>query len=231
MVSAEHAEAFRTMAAAVIEAGQQWARIAADVTAALGACTEPAEPVPAPRSTKVATIAKHVKVTKDNLVDRRPTVDVVADSASLTRAERKILAALAQHGTRTTTQVALLTGYSHKSGGYRNALSSLRTKGFITGRGDVTATAAGLDALGPYDPLPAGADLREWWKTTHLGKAERSILDVLANEWPQPVAMDVIADRTGYSASSGGFRNALSRLRSLELAAGRGELVLSESLV
>lgn len=64
----------------------------------------------------------------------------------LPKAQRAILTALAQHGRRSTTQVALLTGYSSKSGGYRNALSALRSAGLIEGRGDLTATAAGLQA-------------------------------------------------------------------------------------
>lgn len=150
---------------------------------------------------------------------------------SLPKAQRAILAALAQHGGRTTTQVALLTGYSHKSGGYRNALSSLRSAGYIEGRGDLTITDAGIQALGPFDPLPTGPALRDWWKQHHLGKAERAVLDVLTDAWPNPVSVDEIAQATGYSPTSGGFRNALSRLRSLELAAGRGELVISDQLM
>ncbi|GEL46613.1 hypothetical protein CHO01_17290 [Cellulomonas hominis] len=149
---------------------------------------------------------------------------------SMSKAERAILSVLAQHGERSTTQVAILTGYSHKSGGYRNALSKLRTAGYIDGRGQVTATPAGLDALGPYDELPTGAALRAWWGQQHLSKAERAALDVLARAYPYPVEVAAIADATGYSATSGGFRNALSRLRSLELASGRGALVMADAL-
>ncbi len=43
--------------------------------------------------------------------------------------------------------------------------------------------------------------------------------------------MDFIAEATGYSATSGGFRNSLSRLRSLQLAAGRGELTVADTLM
>lgn len=150
---------------------------------------------------------------------------------NLPKAQRAILTALAQHGRRSTTQVALLTGYSSKSGGYRNALSALRSAGLIEGRGDLTATAAGLHKLGRYEPLPTGPALLAWWKDAHLGKAERAIVDVLATNYPDPVEIQAIADQTGYSATSGGFRNALSRLRSLELATGRGELQLNPTLL
>lgn len=137
----------------------------------------------------------------------------------LPKAERLVLAALAQHGTLASTQAAILTGYSHKSGGFRNALSSLRTAGRIIGPGSaMTATEAGLADLGPVEPLPTGADLRRWWQERHLGKAERLIVDVLAGRPGEQVPVTEIAAATGYSASSGGFRNALSRLRSLRLA-------------
>jgi uncharacterized protein len=156
---------------------------------------------------------------------RKPT----GGDGKLARAERAILTVLAQHGPRTTVQVALLTGYSHKSGGFRNALSSLRTAGFLTGRGTVEATAEGVAALGDWEPLPQGPALVEWWYG-QLGRAERLILAELVQAWPSSVTVNEIAARTGYSATSGGFRNALSRLRSLQLAAGRGELAAAEEL-
>lgn len=152
-------------------------------------------------------------------------------SPTLPKAQRRVLTVLAQHGSRSTTQVAILTGYSHKSGGFRNALAALRSAGWIDGRGDIVITQAGLEALGAWDPLPAGRDLLEWWKAEHLGKAERAIVDVLVDHHGGPVDVATIAERTGYSASSGGFRNALSRLRSLEIASGRGELALNPELL
>lgn len=175
----------------------------------------PPRPQPAPRTAEPAAIANgHKPITGD---------------VKLTRAERAILTVLAQHGARTTVQVALLTGYSHKSGGFRNALSSLRSGGLITGRGSVEATDAGVSALGVWEPLPRGSALTEWWYG-QLGRAERLILAELVAAWPAALATDEIAARTGYSATSGGFRNALSRLRSLQLAAGRGELRAADEL-
>lgn len=54
---------------------------------------------------------------------------------------------------------------------------------------------------------------------------------MLAVNWPTDVAVEEIASETGYSMTSGGFRNALSRLRSLELASGRGALVIADTLM
>jgi len=172
----------------------------------------PAEPSPRPAPTPVPTAA-------------------AAPDGRLPKAQRAILSVLAQHGRRTTTQVALLTGYSHKSGGFRNSLSSLRSAELIEGRGDIDITPEGLRVLGHYEPLPTGPALIEWWKREQLGKAESAILDVLVEHWPAAVPVDSIAEVTGYSGTSGGFRNSLSRLRSLQLAAGRGELAAADTLM
>ena len=67
------------------------------------------------------------------------------------------------------------------------------------------------------------------WPAVH--KAERNILDVLVSRWLAAVPVDQIAAEAGYSATSGGFRNAMSRLRSLQLASGRGELVINDALM
>jgi hypothetical protein len=153
--------------------------------------------------------------------------------AKLAGGERRILAALAQHPQgRTKVQVALLTGYAHSGGGFSNYLSSLRTRGFIEGSGDnLRATDAGLDALGPFDPLPTGRALFELW-LGQLGKAEREALQVLYDAYPEALSKEEVARRTpsGYAPDGGGFANALSRLRTLELIQGRGELRASDTL-
>lgn len=146
-------------------------------------------------------------------------------------AERQILTVLAQHGQRSTNQVALLTGRSHKGGGFRNALSALRSACFIEGRGDISITDAGRAALGSWERLPApGPGLITWW-SEQLDKAPRMILNHLADNPDRDVPIAEIADATGYSPAGGGFRNAVSRLRSLDLAQGRGELRINPGLV
>lgn len=79
--------------------------------------------------------------------------------------------------------------------------------------------------------MPSGHDLIDWWKREQVRKAERAILDVLVGAWPGAVTIEAIAAATGYSATSGGFRNSLSRLRCLQLAGGRGELTVSDTLM
>jgi hypothetical protein len=148
------------------------------------------------------------------------TARTPADPSSLGKAERAILAALATHGTRSSTQVALLTGYSSKGGGFANALGKLRSAGRIVGARDaLSITEEGAAALGRFDPLPSGTQLVDYW-LTRLGKAERAILSALVDAWPASLSNEQIAERTGYAAGGGGFANALGRLRTLELITG-----------
>jgi hypothetical protein len=150
----------------------------------------------------------------------------------LSQAKRLILTALAQYqGSRTKNQVAVLTGYAVNGGGFNNAISSLRTTGYIiTGHGDqLDITDSGLAALGSFDPLPTGPDLLDHWMRK-LPKAQSKALHVLVEAYPEPLPKDEVAARAGYKAAGGGFTNAISRLRTLELISGRGELRASEHL-
>jgi hypothetical protein len=63
-----------------------------------------------------------------------------------------------------------------------------------------------------------------------LGKAERLILETLAEEYPDALTKEEVAAKVGYEATGGGFNNALGRLRTLELVQGRGELRASDNL-
>lgn len=149
---------------------------------------------------------------------------------SMPKAERLVLTALAQYPSgRTKVQIAILTGYASSGGGFNNALSALRSKGWIEGHGTLSITDAGIDALGTYEPLPSGRALLDHW-LGQLSKAERGALEVLANAYPNALSKEEVAAATGYEAKGGGFNNALSRLRTLELISGRGELKASDDL-
>jgi hypothetical protein len=145
--------------------------------------------------------------------------------------KRKILTVLAQYpGGRTKRQVALLAGYAINGGAFNNYLSVLRSRGLIQGAETINITVTGKVALGDFDPLPVGADLREHWMR-QLGKAECAILKVLSGVHPHTLTKEGIAERAGYESSGGGFNNALSRLRTLELVEGRAMMRMSEELV
>jgi hypothetical protein len=143
-----------------------------------------------------------------------------ATGARLSKAERKILTALAQYPQgRTKGQVAVLAAYSSSGGGFNNALGALRSAGRISGSGEMLIiTDIGVADLGPFDPLPTGRALLDFW-LPQLSKAEREALIVLVDHYPEYMEKAAIAEQTptGYEPDGGGFNNALGRLRTLEL--------------
>lgn len=168
------------------------------------------------------------------VVHRAPVAARTAASGnggSISGPERKILTALAQHGPKTKSRLAILTGYSADGGAFNNPLSALRSKGYISPAGNdpISITADGAATLGPYEPLPTGRALADWWMG-RLSGPERKLLGALVDAYPRPLTKDELAERTGYVADGGAFNNPLSRLRSLELAEGRGEIRASEAL-
>ena len=150
---------------------------------------------------------------------------------TLASGERKILTALAQYpGGRNKRQLAVLTGYAHGGGGFNNYLSALKGRSFIDRAGDqIELRDAGLEALGAFTPLPTGRALFEHW-LAQLGKAEREILRVLFEEYPNARPKEYVATKAGYAPDGGGFNNALSRLRTLELIDGKAKLRSSPTL-
>jgi hypothetical protein len=149
----------------------------------------------------------------------------------LAAGERRILTALAQYPQgRSKVQVAVFTGYSASGGGFNNYLGALRSRGLIERDADrLMITEAGIQALGSWEPLPAGGALIDHWRN-RLGKAERLILEALTEVYPDALTKEEVAAKAGYEPNGGGFNNALGRLRTLELVQGRGELRASNNL-
>lgn len=138
-------------------------------------------------------------------------------ASPLSKCERAILSALAQYPQgRSANQISILTGYRGTSGGFANALSKLRSSELITRGHPIQATQVGLDTLGDWEPLPTGEGLLKHW-LGRVSKCERGILETLAENYPNALTSEEVAEATGYSSGSGGFANALSRLRTLEL--------------
>lgn len=175
----------------------------------------------------VATIPPNIKLLKPVTLHASSVADT-----SLGKCERAILIVLAQRTGKITArnQIAVLSGYSKKSGSFGNALSRLRTLSYISGSGDqIQITDLGFQNLGSFDPLPSGKELHQYWYN-NLGKCEREILTVLVDNFPKAFSKQELAESSGYSITSGSFGNALSRLRTLELMSGRGEMQASETL-
>lgn len=144
--------------------------------------------------------------------------------APMGKAERSILTVLAQRGSSAKTTIAAYAGYAVNGGGFNSSISKCRTNGWITGSDPLTITDEGIEALGSYEPLPTGDALVLHWEGK-LGKAEREILGALVSLGEMD--KEKLASHTGYAASGGGFNNAISRLRTLELVEGKGRLMLT----
>ncbi|RAI36899.1 helicase HerA domain-containing protein [Rhodoplanes roseus] len=193
-------------------------RVESRATVASSKSPSRAEPAPAPApATSGRPLAAH-----------RPPAGA---GIPLPRAERLILSVLAQYPDgRAKNQIAILTGYAVDGGGFNNAISAARSAGRLEGSGDrLRITDRGLADLGAFEPLPTGHALLQHW-LGKLGKAERAALSGLAEIYPRAMSKDDLAARAGYEPSGGGFNNALSRLRTLELIEGRGELRASDAL-
>lgn len=114
--------------------------------------------------------------------------------------------------TFTKVQIAVMTGYSVTSGGFNNSLSKLRTAGLIQGTNEIKLwradTSLATEAQDEYS-----IDL--WGKK--LPKCEREVFNFLRQYPGAAFAKTEIGERLGYSPTSGGFNNSLSRLNSLQL--------------
>jgi uncharacterized protein len=108
-------------------------------------------------------------------------------------------------------------------------MSALRVAGLITRGTPSRATQEGIIALGAWKPLPSGSALVSYWMA-RLGRSERAILQSLLDAYPGTLDKAAIAAATGYSTASSTFANALSRLRTLELISGYGEMLADGTL-
>lgn len=147
-----------------------------------------------------------------------PRVEPIENNGSLGKCESSILKVLMQYPQgRSDTQLAILTNYSVTSGGFKNSLGHLRSLEFITRTHPIQITEAGKAHIGDdWEPLPTGPDLHRIW-LNRLAKCEALILENLIDVYPEAMTMEELAQKTSYSVTSGGFKNSLGRLRTLEL--------------
>jgi len=127
-------------------------------------------------------------------------------------------------------KLALLSGYK-VSGGFRNALSALRTSGLMEGDniGTMRATDQGMKAADGLPDLPTGEALREYWLSNrNFGACEKAVLRVLIDSYPAGAVIETLAESAGYEVS-GGFRNALSALRTAGVIVGRNTEAMKAS--
>jgi hypothetical protein len=164
--------------------------------------------------------------------DRNGHVESASDGAP-DRMQRAMLTALAQHPEGLTkAQILLHTSYA-SSGPTSNAFAVLIRNGWATGdRSSMRITQAGIAALGDFEPLPVGDELREQLLSgSKLSQMERAILTVICDAFPEQIGKGEILERAKY-ASSGPTSNAFARLvrYGYVQAVGRGALRATERL-
>jgi uncharacterized protein len=154
---------------------------------------------------------------------RVPRVSSGEGDPDLPGPHRKILSVLATYGPRTRVQIGMLVGYVPSGGTFGTYLSRLHSAGHITRpsakSGPMAITDEGLEALGPFDPLPSGAELLEHWISILPGP-QAKILQFIADRWPDNCTREEIGIAMGYEPSGGTFGTYLSRLRSQSLIEG-----------
>ncbi len=133
----------------------------------------------------------------------RPAQRMNTDSSAILNVgEKKILTAAAQYSDGVTReQLTILTGYKRSS--RDTYLQRLSSRGYLTAdRERVYATVDGIAALGAdFEPLPTGADLREYWLRRLTG-GELAVLKVAIDAYPETISREAIDEQTNYKRSS-----------------------------
>ena len=138
--------------------------------------------------------------------------------------------ALAQRPGLSARQIGVRAGLSSSSGTFDTYLSKMRTNGWLDGtRDSMRLTAAGVESLGSYEPLPQGKDLLAYW-LSQLGGGAARMLTALVEAYPRSLSRQELATQAQMTLS-GTFDTYLSKLRTLELVSGRADLQASEELL
>lgn len=141
---------------------------------------------------------------------------------SLKKCARKVLSLLYNNPNRKFSKqnAALFTGYSHKSGGFNNAISQLSSMGVIKRAHselfvDTDKDSYITELLGDDVNLYEEFTIANW--CSKLPRCERKIFKLFLEDPLNEYSKERLGEETGYQHSSGGFNNALSRLNSLGL--------------
>ena len=152
------------------------------------------------------------------------------ESGDLKAMHRAILTALAQHPAGLTKKKILIhTGYA-SSGPVSAAFAELGRSGFVEARGnELCVTSDGVTALGAFDPLPQGDELREWLLSSgKLSQMEAALLRAIAHVYPSAIRKAEVLTATGY-ASSGPVSAAFAKLTSLNYIESQGPSLVKAS--
>lgn len=153
-----------------------------------------------------------------------PTNGAVNGSGTVeTPAQQRIVDALAWFeaiGVATPSRAALapMAGTKPSSGGFKNNLGRLRSNGAIDypQGGTVQLTDSGRGAANQPDVAPTPEQLQAA-VMERITPAQARILECLIHAYPSEVAREDLANAVGVTVTSGGFKNNLGAMRTLEL--------------
>jgi len=187
--------------------------IGAELADKLGrAVRPPAPPVARPTSVARGIVNRAIGDALNGRPVRFPVAGS-ADGGELRTMHRAMLTALAQHPAGLSKGlVRLHTGYAD-SGPVSRAFAELAARGYVAqGGAGLLITPAGLDALGPFEPLPTGDALREHLLTGNkLSVMERTLLSMACADGPVAMTKGAVRTAAGY-ADSGPVSRAFGRL-------------------
>lgn len=150
-------------------------------------------------------------------------------SGSITGGAMRMLKAAAMFPKGITkVRMATLARLSHGSGSFGTYLSTLKSKGYITGNNEAYwITPAGIKVAGDVEPLPT--DPREliesWCDIIGSASGAARMLRALGNKYPGSYTKDQLGARTELSHTSGSFGTYLSTLKRNGLIHVSGSLI------
>ncbi|HKW13337.1 MAG TPA: hypothetical protein VJS69_02520, partial [Candidatus Krumholzibacteria bacterium] len=160
-----------------------------------------------------------------------PTARIIDENPKLPRMARAFLTALAQWGPMSKGRLLVLTTY-RSSGPVSNTFATLTRDGLIGPcEKGIGITEGGINALGSWEPLPRGHELREKIMRD-ASTMEAKFLAVIFDTYPEAIQKKDLLETTGY-ASSGPVSNAFARLVASGFVTNeaRGQLRAADALM
>jgi hypothetical protein len=168
-------------------------------------------------------------VPRETTARRTPVVPASSNGqgAALAKMHRAMLTALAQHPDGLTKkQILVHTGYA-SSGPVSTAFANLAREGWVAADGyRLRLTIPGHAALGDYEPLPVGDELRAWLLSgDKLSGMEKALLAQICDAYPEAIRKGDVLEKAQY-ASSGPVSTAFAKLVAYHYAIPQGASML-----
>jgi uncharacterized protein DUF87 len=168
-------------------------------------------------------------VPRETTARRTPVVPASSNGqgAALSKMHRAMLTALAQHPDGLTKRQILVHTTYASSGPVSTAFADLARESWVAPDGNrLRITDAGYTALGSYDPLPVGDELRAWLLSgDKLSGMEKALLTQICDAYPEAIRKGDVLEKAQY-ASSGPVSSAFAKLVAYNYAIPQGASML-----